>query len=99
MSLDDLNREQKRQLRKMGALDEQGKPTRSQPTAKKKNDRVGIRQYLREVRDEMRKVAWPARPEVKRYSIIVIITVVVYTALVGGLDYVFSEFSQWYYSS
>jgi preprotein translocase subunit SecE len=83
----------------MGALDEQGKPTRAQPTAKKKNERVGIRQYLREVRDEMRKVAWPDRPEVKRYSIIVIITVVVYTALVGGLDFVFSEFSQWFYSS
>jgi preprotein translocase subunit SecE len=99
MSLDDLNREQKRQLRKMGALDEQGKPTRAQPTAKKKNELVGIRQYLREVRDEMRKVAWPNRPEVKRYSIIVIITVVVYTALVGGLDYIFSEFSQWFYSS
>jgi preprotein translocase subunit SecE len=99
MSLDDLNREQKRQLRKMGALDEQGKPTRAQPTAKKKNERVGIRQYLREVRDEMRKVAWPDRPEVKRYSIIVIITVVVYTALVGGLDFIFAEFSQWFYSS
>jgi preprotein translocase subunit SecE len=99
MSLDDLNREQKRQLRKMGALDEQGKPTRAQPTAKKKNERVGIRQYLREVRDEMRKVAWPERPEVKRYSIIVIITVVVYTALVGGLDFIFAEFSQWFYSS
>ncbi len=99
MSLDDLNREQKRQLRKMGALDEQGKPTRAQPSAKKKNERVGIRQYLREVRDEMRKVAWPDRPEVKRYSIIVIITVVVYTALVGGLDYVFSEFSKWFYST
>ena len=99
MSLDDLNREQKRQLRKMGALDEQGKPTRAQPTAKKKNERVGIRQYLREVRDEMRKVAWPKRPEVKRYSIIVIITVVVYTALVGGFDYIFGQLSDWFYSS
>jgi preprotein translocase subunit SecE len=99
MSLDDLNREQKRQLRKMGALDEQGKPTRAQPAAKKKSDRVGIRQYMREVRDEMRKVAWPDRPEVKRYSIIVIITVVVYTALVGGLDFVFAEFSTWFYST
>ncbi len=98
--MDDLNREQKRQLRKMGALDEQGKPTRAQKQApKKKSDRVGPRQYLREVRDEMRKVAWPQRPEVKRYSIIVIITVVMYTALVGGLDFVFSELSQWFYSS
>ena len=100
MSLDDLNREQKRQLRKMGALDEQGKPTRAQrQPPKKKTDRVGPRQYLREVRDEMRKVAWPKAPEVKRYSIIVIITVIVYTALVGGFDYVFGEFSQWFYSS
>ena len=100
MSLDDLNREQKRQLRKMGALDEQGKPSRAQRQApKKKSDRVGVRQYLREVRDEMRKVAWPKQPEVKRYSIIVIITVVVYTALVGGLDYVFADFSQWFYST
>lgn len=97
--MDELNREQKRQLRKMGALDEQGKPTRAprQPP-KKKSDRVGPSQYLREVRDEMRKVAWPNRPEVKRYSIIVIITVVVYTALVGGLDFVFGELSQWFYS-
>ena len=99
MSLDELNREQKRQLRKMGALDEQGKPTRAQRQPKKKSERVGPRQYLREVRDEMRKVAWPKRPEVKRYSIIVIITVVVYTALVGGFDFVFGELSQWFYSS
>ena len=99
MSLDDLNREQKRQLRKMGALDEQGKPARPQRQPKKKTDRVGPRQYLSEVRDEMRKVAWPKRPEVKRYSIIVIITVVVYTALVGGFDYIFGQLSDWFYSS
>jgi preprotein translocase subunit SecE len=97
--MDDLNREQKRQLRKMGALDEQGKPTRAPRQAPKKKDRTGPAQYLREVRDEMRKVAWPKRPEVKRYSIIVIITVIFYTALVGGLDFVFGELSQWFYSS
>ena len=97
MSLDDLNREQKRQLRKMGALDEQGKPTRAQPTAKKKNERVGIRQYLREVRDEMRKVAWPKWPEVRRFSIIVLATVVIYTAYVFGLDSLFGVLSGWLY--
>ena len=98
MSLDDLNREQKRQLKRMGALDEQGKATRAPRQQKRPQDRVGVRQYLREVRDEMRKVAWPGRPEVTRYSIVVVITVVLYTALVGGLDYVFGEFSQWFYS-
>ena len=101
MSLDDLNREQKRQLRKMGALDEQGRATRAprQTQQKKKQDRVGVRQYLREVRDELRKVAWPTRPEVRRYSIVVIITVVVYTALVGGCDYVFGHLSEWFYTT
>ncbi len=47
----------------------------------------------------MRKVAWPKRPEVKRYSIIVIVTIIVYTALVGGFDYVFSKLSEWFYST
>ena len=99
MSLDDLNREQKRQLRKMGALDEQGKPSRAQrQPPKKKTDRVGVRQYLREVRDEMRKVAWPNRPEVVRYSIIVTSTVVVYTAFVGGLDYGLQYVADWFYA-
>jgi preprotein translocase subunit SecE len=96
MSLDDLNREQKRQLRRMGALDEKGAPTRGQQRTATR-ERVGPRQYLREVRDEMRKVAWPRRPEVRRYSIIVVATVVVYTAYVGGLDYVLSRVTEWFY--
>ena len=83
MSLDDLNREQKRMLKRQGALDEKGAPTRAVRTSTAK--RVGPVQYLREVRDEMRKVAWPGRPEVVRYSIIVTICVLVYMTFVGGL--------------
>jgi preprotein translocase subunit SecE len=90
MSLDDLNREQKRNLRRMGALDEKGAPTRVQRQAPQKRDRVTPAQYLGEVRDEMRKVAWPKRDEVVRYSIVVVITVVVYASLVGGLDALFT---------
>ena len=97
MSLDDLNREQKRTLRRMGAIDEKGTPTRVARTAGPKHERVGPTQYVREVRDEMRKVAWPKRPEVVRYSIVVIVTVIVYTALVGGLDFLFGLFSGWLY--
>ena len=96
MSMDELNREQKRQLRKMGALDEQGQPTRGPrqaPAPKTREDRVGPVQYVNEVRDEMRKVAWPKWPEVKRMSIIVLVTVVLYTAYVGGLDSLFGLLS------
>jgi preprotein translocase subunit SecE len=96
MSLDDLNREQKRQMRRMGALDDKGAPTRA-PRSTTKRDRVGPRQYLREVRDELRKVAWPRKPEIIRYSIIVTATVVVYTSYVAGLDYVFGTVARWFY--
>ena len=102
MSMDELNREQKRQLRKMGALDEKGQPTRAQrqaPAPKSREDRVGPVQYINEVRDEMRKVAWPKWPEVKRMSIIVLATVVLYTAYIGGLDSLFGLLSGWLYQN
>ncbi len=97
MSLDDLNREQKRSLKRQGALNDQGMPTRVQPQARRTEQRVGPAQYLREVRDEMRKVAWPKWPEVRRFSIIVFVTVVLYTAYVGGLDSLFGVLSGWLY--
>jgi preprotein translocase subunit SecE len=97
MSLDDLNREQKRLLKRQGALDERGAPTRA-PRQQVQRERVGPAQYLREVRDEMRKVAWPTRPEVVRYSIIVTATIVVYTAFIGGLDYGLRDLAEWFYA-
>jgi len=98
MSLDDLNREQKRSLKKMGALNDQGQPTRVQPQPRPRgNERVGPIQYMREVRDEMRKVAWPTRPEVVRYSIIVTVCVIVYMLYVGVIDYGMAHFSSWFY--
>ncbi|MBL6636536.1 MAG: preprotein translocase subunit SecE [Actinobacteria bacterium] len=96
MSLDDLNREQKRLLKRQGALDDKGAPTRA-PRQTNRN-RVGPRQYLREVRDEMRKVAWPERPEVVRYSLIVLVTVVVYTAYVAGVDFGLGSLMRWFYA-
>ena len=101
MSLDDLNREQKRQLRKMGALDDKGQPARvaRQAPARSGDERVGPVQYLHEVGDEMRKVAWPKWPEIRRMALIVLATVVLYTAYVGGLDSLFGVLSGWLYST
>ena len=97
MSLDDLNREQKRSLKRMGALDEKGTPTRAPSSAKRNDERVGPAQYIREVRDEMRKVAWPKGPEVRRMAGIVLVTVILYTAYIGGLDALFGVLSSWLY--
>ena len=96
----DLNRQQKRAMQKMGEVNEQGAPIRqARPTvaAQVAKERVGPFQYIREVRDEMRKVAWPKWPEVRRYSIIVLVTVVIVTAFVGGLDAAFGILSGWLY--
>jgi preprotein translocase subunit SecE len=100
MSLDDLNREQKRSLKKMGALDEQGRPTRAPaPVARQKKERTTPALYIREVRDEMRKVAWPKWPEVRRFSLIVLTTVIIYTAFIFGLDSLFGVLSGWLYDN
>ena len=96
----DLNREQKRQLKRMGALNDQGNPTRTATRATPKahdDDKTTPAQYLREVRGEMRKVAWPSWPEVRKYSIVVLVTVVVFTAYVGVLDILFGLASSWLY--
>ena len=92
-----LNRQQKRMLQKQGQLAADGEtPTRQRkgppPPKPPKEERTGPVQFVREVRGELRKVAWPTRQETIRYTIIVLVTVIVLTAFIAGLDWVFSEF-------
>jgi preprotein translocase SecE subunit len=46
--------------------------------------------YLRGVWEELKKVVWPAREELARMTGIVIATVIIFAALVGGADYLLS---------
>jgi preprotein translocase subunit SecE len=91
-----MNRQQKRMLQRQGQLGADGEPTarkRQAPPAPRptKEARTTPPQFLREVRGELRKVAWPSRSEVINYSIIVFIAVVLLTAFVALLDYGFGE--------
>ena len=70
---------------------------RTAPAPRPKEERTGFRQFLSEVRAELRKVVWPSREEVRNYSIIVLITVVVFTAFVAVLDYLFGSATLWLY--
>jgi preprotein translocase subunit SecE len=56
-----------------------------------KKKRTGARQFLKEVRQELKKVDWPSRRELVSYTVVVLVTVVVMTTFVFGLDYVFSK--------
>jgi preprotein translocase subunit SecE len=52
--------------------------------------RGGPLTYLRGVWEELKKVVWPARDELMRMTGIVIATVILFAALVGGADYLLS---------
>ena len=90
-----MNRQQKRMLQKQGQLGADGAPQARKRTAppvpKAKEERTGAVQFVREVRGELRKVAWPTRGEVVNYSIIVLVAVVLMTAYVAFLDYGFGD--------
>ena len=44
--------------------------------------------FLKEVREELGKVAWPTREQTIRYTILVIIVAVAVGIFLGGLDYI-----------
>ena len=63
-------------------------------TAKNRADAApefSIGRFLREVFDELRKVVWPTWGELYRYTLVVLFTVVILGAFIGGVDYGLSE--------
>jgi preprotein translocase subunit SecE len=49
-------------------------------------------EFLREVRGELRRVAWPTRNETLNSAMVVLVAVVVLTAVIFGFDTAFSKF-------
>ena len=91
-----MNREQKRAMQKARQVDAEGAPVQTRerrtPPAKTADERTSPRQFLREVRAELRKVSWPTREELIRYSIIVLVAIVVVTAFISAVDFAFLKF-------
>ena len=89
-----MNREQKRMMQKQGELDADGEQVRQRrqaPSQRAPEDRTSPGEFVREVRSELRKVAWPTRSDTINFSIIVIVTLAVLTAIIAGLDALFSD--------
>ena len=51
-----------------------------------------ISRFLKEVRQEVKKVTWPTREETFRYSLMVIVASLIVAIYLGGLDYVVANF-------
>ncbi len=90
-----MNRQTKRMMAKQGT----DKPAarapgekRRPPSAAPKREKVGPKEYLSEVKGELRKVAWPTKKEVVNSTIIVLIAVVIMTTLIFLFDLASSQF-------
>ena len=64
-------------------------PRREPAATTVKRERTSPLQFLREVRSELRKVAWPSRRELISYSVVVLVAVVIMTLYITGLDQLF----------
>jgi preprotein translocase subunit SecE len=52
----------------------------------------GPARFLRETIDELRKVVWPTLPELYRYTLVVVATVVVIATFIGLVDFGVEQF-------
>lgn len=88
-----MNRQAKRAMqRRQQAGDRADAARRQRQMAERgRKERTGPRQFLKEVRQELKKVAWPDRREMLTYTIVVLMTVVVLTSYVFGLDFVIAK--------
>ncbi len=97
-----MNRETKRMLQRQGQLQEDGSPalaTKQRPAPKPTRERTSPVEFLREVRAELRKVAWPTRSETINYSTVVLFTLVVLVSFVFFIDYGFASFVKFLFKS
>ena len=92
-----MNRQTKRMLQKQGQLAPDGTPVADRRAAAQRqapaqrSERTSPGEFLRGVRSELRKVAWPTRSEVLNLSIIVLFTLMIVMALIFVLDFAFAK--------
>ena len=51
----------------------------------------GLVVFFREVKAEVKRITWPSKDETKKAFIAVIVFTLMYTILVGGLDFIFEN--------
>lgn len=80
-----MNRESKRRSGREERRTAGAPSTSNEPDS---SGRTPPAQFLKEVRGELRKVAWPNRKEITSYTIVVLVTTLVLVGIVWGMDQV-----------
>lgn len=87
-----MNRQYKRMMKKEEERKKGGPraPVKA-PGAPAQKQRTKPLQFLKEVIAELKKVAWPTRPEVIAYSTVVLVASIVAAAVIFAMDFVFTQ--------
>ena len=98
-----MNRETKRLMQRQGQMEADGSPStrraagtvtktpRQQKGGAPVRRRTSPAQFVREVRDEMRQVAWPSRAEMVNYTSVVLTTLIIMISLIFVLNLAFGK--------
>jgi preprotein translocase subunit SecE len=103
-----VNREMKRMLQRQGQLEADGTaavrrppPPRVRPREQGIPESLSGRvlEFAREVRGELRQVAWPSRAEVVNSSVVVLIVLVLLVGLIFLLNYLLAHGVEWLFQT
>jgi len=90
-----VNRETKRMMQRQGQMESDGSPSTRRPTQapvkRQPRQRTSARDFLRQVREELRQVAWPNRAEMVNYTVVVLTTLVLMISLIFVLNLGFGK--------
>ena len=91
-----MNREQKRLLQRQGQMNPDGTPSARraqavQQRSRQPRKRASLGQFFREVREELRQVSWPTRPELINYTSITLFVLLIMIGLIFGLNFGFGK--------
>ena len=92
-----MNRQMKRLMQRQGQVGADGTPVRQRPQPRPQQrptkERTSPAEFARQVRAELRKVAWPDRAEVVNYSILVFVVLVILIVIIFDIDWAFGKFA------
>ena len=60
-----------------------------------KRDRTSPALFLRQVMAELRKVIWPTRRELRTYTMVALVFILVMVVIITSLDYAFTKLVFW----
>jgi preprotein translocase subunit SecE len=86
-----VNRQTKRQMKRQGGETPAPAERRRPAPPPAHRERTTAKVFVREVRGELKKVAWPTKAEVVTSTIVVLMAVIVMTLLIFGMDLAFSK--------